>query len=210
MSLFSIDAFRANLVNGLARNNLFVVQGTFPGAATSSIASAAAVAGAVFRNPALTGAINAVTAALGGNNNVNSQVSFLCKASKVPQSTLAINNAFYMGRPYKYPGDKSFNDWSITCYNDGSYGLRKAFEGWMNLINTNRTNTGPNYMDGFMTDWTVTPLTREGIPIITYSLRSCWPSTMTEITLDMNAQTEPSTFDVTIAYQYFEVNGITT
>jgi hypothetical protein len=80
----------------------------------------------------------------------------------------------------------------------------------MNLINSNRTNVGPNTMNQFMTDWTVSPLTREGSPIVSYKLVGCWPSTMTEVALDMGAQTEPSTFDVTIAYQYFEINGVTT
>lgn len=209
MSQFSIDAFRANLINGMARNNLFLIQGNFPGASTSSIQGAAAVAGSLFGG-AVSGAINSVAAAIGGGGNPSSQVSFLCKASKVPNAPIAVNSAFYMGRPYKYPGDKTFNPWAITCYNDGSYGLRKAFEGWMNLINTNRTNVGANVMNQYMTDWTVTPLTREGNPIITYKMVGCWPSTLSEIALDMAASTEPSTFEATIEYQYFEINGVTT
>lgn len=208
MSQFSIDAFRANLINGLARNNLFLIQGNFPGANTSSIQGAAAVAGSLFGG-AVSGAINAVAAAVGGGNP-SAQVSFLCKASKLPVSTLNINKAMYMGREFKYPGDRTFNDWSITCYNDGSYGLRKAFEAWMNLMNTNRSNVGPNAMNQFMTDWTVTPLTREGNPITTYKLVGCWPSTLSEVALDMAAASEPSTFDATIAYQYFEIDGTTT
>lgn len=208
MSQFSIDAFRANLINGMARNNLFLVQGNFPGSNTSAIQGAAAVAGSLFGG-AVSGAINAVAAAAGGGNP-SSQVSFLCKATKLPRATLATVNASYMGRAYKFPGDKAFEPWSITCYNDGSYGLRKAFESWMNLINTNRTNVGPNSMNQFMTDWTVTPLTREGSPIIQYKMVGCWPSTMAEQTLDMAAATEASTFETTIEYQYFEINGVTT
>jgi hypothetical protein len=208
MSQFSIDAFRANLINGLARNNLFLVQGNFPGGNTQAIQGAAAIAGALFGG-AVGGAINAIAATTGGGNPA-AQVSFLCKASKIPQSTLNINQAFYMGRPFKYPGDRTFNDWSISCYNDGTYGLRKSFEAWMNLMNTNRTNVGANAMNQFMTDWTITPLTREGNPIARYKMVGCWPTTISETTMDMAAQSEPSTFDVTIAYQYFEVEGITT
>ena len=208
MSQFSIDAFRANLINGLARNNLFVVQGNFPGSGTQSVQGAAAVAGALFGG-AVGGAVNAVAAAVGGGNP-SSQISFLCKASKIPQSTIAMNSASYMGRPFKYPGDRSFSDWQITCYNDGTYGLRKAFESWMNLMNTNRTNVGPNAMNQFMTDWTITPLTREGNPIATYKMVGCWPTTISETAMDMEATTTPSTFDATIVYQYFEIDGVTT
>jgi hypothetical protein len=38
----------------------------------------------------------------------------------------------------------------------------------------------------------------------------CWPTTIAETTMDMGAQSEASTFDATIAYQYFEVEGVTT
>ena len=208
MSQFSIDAFRANLINGLARNNLFLVQGNFPGGGTNSIQGAAAVAGALFGG-SVAGAITNVAAAVGGGNP-SAQISFLCKSSRIPSSTITANQAFYMGRPFKYPGDKTFQDWGMSVYNDGTYGLRKSFEAWMNLMNTNRTNVGPNGVSGYMTDWTVTPLTREGNPIARYKLVGCWPTTIAETTLDMGAQSEPSTFDVTIAYQYFEVEGVTT
>lgn len=208
MSTFSIDAFRASFINGIARNNLFLVQGNFPGSATSAIQGVAGIAGAGV-GAAVAGAINTVAAAAGGGSP-SSQVSFLCKASKVPSSTLNIDTASYMGRQYKYPGNRTFADWSITCYNDGTYGLRKSFESWMNIIGSNKTNVGPNEMIQFMTDWTVTPLTREGLPIVTYKLVGCWPSTISETTLDMAGSGEPSTFDATIAYQYFEIENITT
>ena len=208
MSQFSIDAFRANLINGLARNNLFLVQGNFPGGSTDAIQGAAAVAGALFGG-AVGGAINAVAAAVGGGNP-SSQISFLCKSSKIPSSTINPNTAFYMGRPFKYPGDRVFGDWNITCYNDGTMGLRKSFEAWMNLMNTNRTNVGANSMNQFMTDWTITPLTREGNPITRYKMVGCWPTTIAETAMDMGAQAEPSTFEATIVYQYFEVEGVTT
>lgn len=208
MSQFSIDAFRAVLANGLARNNLFLVQGSFPGAGSALVQGIAGIAGQ-FLGGAVSGAINQVANAVGGGNP-SATVGFLCKASKVPTAPIAVNNAFYMGRAFKYPGDKAFNDWSITCYNDGTYSLRKAFESWQNLINTNKTNIGPNSMNQYMMDWTVTPLTREGNPISRYKMVGCWPAQLSEVSLDMASSTEPSTFEVTIAYQYFEVQGITT
>lgn len=208
MSQFSIDAFRANLINGIARNNLFLVQGSFPGANTSNIQGAAAIAGALFGG-AVSGAINAVAGAV-GQGSPNAQVSFLCKATKLPTANFNIDKAMFMGREFKYPGNRTFNDWSITCYNDGSYGLRKAFEAWQNLMGTNRTNVGPNAMNQFMTDWSVTPLTREGNPMTSYKLVGCFPASIGDVTLDMAGSAEPSTFEVTIAYQYFEVADITT
>ena len=208
MSQFSIDAFRANLINGVARNNLFLVQGNFPNSGLGAVNFAAGVAGALFGG-AVSGAINNVAAAVGAGSP-NSQVQFLVKSTEIPQSQIQMASANYMGRQYKYPGDRVFNDWTVTVYNDGAYTLRKAFETWQNAINTNKTNIGPNTMSQFMTDWTVSPLTREGNPITTYRLVGCWPQTLGSISLDMASQSEPSNFQVTMTYQYYEVVNLTT
>jgi hypothetical protein len=208
MGQFSIDAFRANLINGVARNNLFLVQGNFPNSGMGAVNLAAGVAGALFGS-SVAGAINNVAAAIGAGSP-NNQVSFLCKAAQIPASTITTATANYMGRQFKYPGDRSFADWTITVYNDGAYTLRKAFETWQNAINSNKSNVGPNAMQQFMTDWTVSPLTREGNPITTYRLVGCWPQNLQEISLDMAAATEPSNFGVTMTYQYYEVVNLTT
>jgi len=208
MSQFSIDGFRANLVNGVARNNLFLVQGNFPNAGLGAVNFAAAAAGALL-GAAAAGAVNAVAGALGAGSP-NNQVAFLAKSASIPNSVLNIGTANYMGRQFKYPADRTFNDWNITVYNDGAYTLRKAFESWQNTINTNKTNVGPNAMNTFMTDWYVSPLTREGNVITTYKFVGCWPSTLGEIALDMGQQSEPSNFQVTMTYQYYEIANVTT
>lgn len=208
MSQFSIDAFRANLINGVARNNLFLVQGNFPNSGLGAVNFAAGAAGAFF-GQAVAGAINNVAAAIGAGSP-NNQVSFLCKAASIPNSVLNIGTANYMGRQFKYPADRTFNDWNITVYNDGAYTLRKAFETWQNNINTNKTNVGPNAMNTYMTDWYVSPLTREGNVITTYKFVGCWPSTLGEISLDMAQASEPSNFQVTMTYQYYEIENLTT
>lgn len=208
MTQFSIDAFRANLINGVARNNLFLVQGNFPNSGIGAVNFAAAAAGALL-GAAAAGAVNAVAGAIGAGSP-NSQVAFLCKAASIPNSVLNIGTANYMGRQFKYPADRTFNDWNVTVYNDGAYTLRKAFESWQNTINTNKTNIGPNAMNTFMTDWYVSPLTREGNVITTYKFVGCWPSTLGEIALDMGQQSEPSNFQVTMTYQYYEITNVTT
>lgn len=208
MGQFNIDSFRANLVNGIARNNLFLVQGNFPSAGLGAVNFAASAAGALL-GAGVGQAVAAVGNALGGGSP-NAQVSFLCQAAEVPAATIAVGNANYMGRVFKFPADKSFADWNITVYNDGAYTLRKAFESWMNSINTGKTNIGPNAMNGYMTDWFVSPLTREGNVITTYKLVGCWPTTLSAIALNMQPDSAPSTFTATIAYQYYEMANVTT
>ena len=207
MSRFSIDAFRANLVNGVARNNLFLVQGNFPGAGLGAVNFAAGVAGAVMGGAAA--AVLNDVAAIGGGSP-NAQIQFLCKSASIPASTLAIGEANFMGRKFKFPADRTFNDWNITVYNDGAYTLRKAFEAWSNSINTYKTNIGPNAMNTYMTDWFVSPLTREGNIITTYKFVGTWVSSLEAIALDSAASSEPSSFQATLCYQYHEVANIST
>jgi len=202
---FSIDAFRANLINGIARNNLFLVTGSFPGAGTAAFNGVSSLAGAFFGSNA-SNLINALASF--SSAGANSQVSFLCQAAEVPSPTITLGNASYMGRTFKFPTDRTYPEWTITLYNDGAYSLRKAFERWMELINTSRTNLGPNAMNNYMTEWSVSPLTREGNIISTYKLAGCWPTTLGAIALNMQADTAPSTFTATLAYQYFTIDGI--
>jgi hypothetical protein len=208
MSQFSIDAFRANLLNGIARNNLFLVQGNFPGASLGAVNVAAAAAGSLLG--AAAGAAVGAVGALAAGTNDNSRVSFLVQSADIPQSTIAKGAINYMGRQFQFPGDRSYADWPITVYNDGDYTLRKAFEKWMNLINSGKTNIGPNAMNAYMTDWFISPLTREGNAITTYKLVGCWPTIIGNIGMNMQPDANPSTFQATIAYQYHEIANITT
>jgi hypothetical protein len=207
-SPFSIDAFRANLINGGARNNLYIVSGSFPGGGSAAINAVAGVAGAIGGGAAAALASN--VAAVAGNGNPNAQVQFLCKATKLPASDIGEIKANYMGREFKYAGDRTFADWSVTVYNDGTYGLHKAFINWQNLINTNASNVGPNANAGYLQDWFVTPVTREGNPIITYKMVGCWPKTVGEVALAFDPNPAISETPVTLSYQYHEVVGITT
>jgi hypothetical protein len=207
-SQFSIDAFRANLINGGARDNLYLVSGVFPGTATGVINAAASVAGAVFGG-AVAGAITNVAAAI-GLSNPGAQVSFLCRAANIPAATLGQVEVNYMGRKLKYGGDREFADWNIKCYNDGAYQLRKAFESWSNVINSYQGNVGPNNMNSYLCDWYVQPLTREGNPIATYKMVGVWPREIQGSEMNFDSKTNISEFGVSMSYQYHELQDVTT
>lgn len=207
-SQFSLDAFRANLINGGARNNLYLVTGSFPSGGTRAINAAAGVAGAIF-GTAAAGAVSAV-GGLVNNGNANSQITFLCKGAQIPAATLGDGTATFMGRTMKFAGDRSFADWSLKVYNDGSYNLRKAFESWSNLINSYASNIGPNNFNSYLMDWAVRPLTREGNPICTYKFVGCYPKEVGAVELGFESKTDISEFSVSLSYQYYELVGTTT
>lgn len=207
-SQFSIDAFRANLINGGARNNLYLVTGSFPSNSSRAINAAAGVAGAIF-GTAAAGAISSV-GGLVNNGNANSQITFLCKGAQIPAAKISEASANFMGRAMKFAGDRAFDNWTIKVYNDGSYNLRKAFESWSNLINSYASNVGPNNFNSYLMDWSVQPLTREGNAICTYKFIGCYPATIGSYELDFETKNSISEFQVDLTYQYYELVGTTT
>ena len=207
-SQFSLDAFRANLINGGARDNLYLVTGSFPNGGSRSINAAAGIAGAIF-GTAAAGAVSAV-GGLVNNGNANGQITFLTKGAKIPAAKMSEGTANFMGRILKFPADRTFDNWVINVYNDGSYNLRKAFESWSNLINTYASNVGPNNFNSFLMDWSVQPLTREGNAICTYKFVGCYPATVGEVNLSFEAKSSISEFQVDLSYQYYELVGTTT
>jgi hypothetical protein len=207
-SQFSLDAFRANLINGGARDNLYLVTGSFPNGGSRSINAAAGIAGAIF-GTAAAGAVSAV-GGLVNNGNANGQITFLTKGAKIPAAKISEGTANFMGRTLKFPADRSFDNWVINVYNDGSYNLRKAFESWSNLINTYASNVGPNNFNSYLMDWAVQPLTREGNAICTYKFIGCYPATIGEVNLAFEAKNSISEFQVDLSYQYYELVGTTT
>jgi len=207
-SQFSIDAFRANLINGGARDNLYLVTGSFPSGGTRAINAAAGVAGAIF-GTAAAGAVSAV-GGLVNNGNANSQITFLCKGASIPASTLSEGTANFMGRTMKFAADRTFADWSLKVYNDGSYNLRKAFESWSNLINSYQSNVGPNNFNSYLMDWAVQPLTREGNAICTYKFIGCYPKEIGAVELSFESKPGISEFGVSLSYQYYQLAGTTT
>lgn len=116
------------------------VTGSFPSGGTRAINAAAGVAGAIF-GTAAAGAVSAV-GGLANNGNSNSQITFLCKGAQIPAATLGEGTANFMGRTMKFAADRTFADWPLKVYNDGSYNLRKSFESWSNLINSYQSNVG--------------------------------------------------------------------
>jgi len=209
---FNIDQFRANLINGGARANYFIVRGQFPGTGSGIVNAAASAAGAIFGGGGAVGSAIAAgvgaAAALGGGNP-NNQIQFLCRAAQIPAVTLGVVEvAGPGGRVLKLAGDRSFANWSITVYNDATFNMRNAFERWSNLINDISNNIGPDSLDGYAQNWAVTQLGRDGSEVKTYQFVGCWPVELSNIELNFDAKTEIETFTVDMAYQYFISEGV--
>jgi hypothetical protein len=78
--------------------------------------------------------------------------TFLCRAASIPASTVVPCVVAYMGRDVKVPGDRTFDDWTVSVYNTRQKGVastRYYFEKWSDGILQNFHNITDGEEEGF-------------------------------------------------------------
>ena len=106
-----------------------------------------------------------------GQDKVN-LVNILCKSAALPGSNLGVIEVPFRGRTVKIAGDRTFDTWTTTFFNDKDFKLRAFFEQWANSINTHEGNTAPlfvpNNSEGYMAELQVDQLEKDDKPEIPY------------------------------------------
>jgi hypothetical protein len=136
-------------------------------------------------------------------------LAFLCRATNIPDMTIASVPVLFRGRTIKIAGDRTIADWKVTAYNDTNFKLRNAFERWQNGINNMTDNEGLTNPVDYQVDAFVDHLDRNGNTIKSYTLRGAFPTVLGAIDLSYDEATAIEQFDVTFNYQYFETNTTT-
>ena len=145
-------------------------------------------------------------AAVGGETRV---LSFLCKGTNLPGMTLGEVPVPFRGRNLYIAGDRTFETWTTTIYNDTDFLLRNAYERWMNGINALSDNSGLENPADYQVDAFVDHLDRAGQVIKSYTFRGMWPLTLGNIDLTSEEASAIEEFEVTYRYQFFETNTTT-
>jgi len=117
----TLEDFKARLIGGAARPNLFEVELAFPNFA-------------VVNDQTSTGTDE--------SRSIAELSRFMIKTANLPASTINIIDIPFRGRNLKIAGDRTFDVWSITVINDVDFSIRTAFERWMNAINKHDDNSG--------------------------------------------------------------------
>lgn len=134
-----------------------------------------------------------------GSPNVADEI--VVHAAQLPSSTLGVVQVPYMGRMFPLPGDRTFEDWTVTVLNDISFSHRNKFESWSNLILSHQGNvqTIPNYA-GMVANITVQQLDRKDNVIKTFTLRNAWPVHVSAIDVGYQNNDQVEEFTVSFAY----------
>jgi hypothetical protein len=169
----SIEEFKAVLQGGGVRPTMFQVEMAFPDA--------------VVVDP----------------TQADNEGTYLIKAAQLPASTVGFVEVPFRGRKLKVSGDRTFEDWSVTVTNDVSFGLRKGFEKWSELIQNMNFALGSNELNDYFASAVVRQLDRDGNQLRAYRFEGIWPTEVAAIDLDFDTTDQVEEFGVTFKVQYW-------
>ena len=131
------------------------------------------------------------------------RAQFLCKAAQLPASTIENIGILYRGRPVNLAGERYFQPWTVSIYNDTTFGIRNALEQWQSGIQNYDTTDGRVNPADYQVDLSVHQLDRSGAIIKTYTFVDAYPTTVSAIGLDYEQQNAIEQFDVEFQYNFF-------
>jgi hypothetical protein len=129
--------------------------------------------------------------------------TYLIKAANLPAANVGFVEVPFRGRKLKVSGDRTFDDWSVTVTNDVTFGLRKGFEKWSELIQNMNYVLGANTLNDYFATAIVRQLDRDGNQLRAYKFEGIWPTSVDEIGLNMDTNDTVEEFGVTFKVQYW-------
>ena len=152
---------------------------------------------------------------LGKNADDLETTNIMCKSAALPGSNLGVIEVPFRGRTVKIAGDRTFDTWTVTFFNDKDFKLRAFFEEWANKINTHEANTSelfvPNSSTGYTADLKVKQLEKDdtttGSILRQYTLFYCFPTNVSQIDLAYDSNDQIEEFTVEWQYSYFKAEG---
>lgn len=200
----SISAFKSQLAFGGARPNLFMATVNFPGLGIQGEEGE-----------------DAPSSYPGWTNDLQNNFKFMCKAAALPASNLGVIEVPFRGQTLKVAGDRTVDTWTVTVINDEHFGIRKAFEDWVNITN-NINNVGglvapSTYMgnaDVYQLSRSTTETTTEndegeeetetGNNVLAhYKFKSIFPTAVSQIDLSFDSSDTIEEFTVEFQVQYW-------
>ena len=142
--------------------------------------------------------------ALGELQGMLAKLPVLARVASLPVSTVAPIEVPYFGRKIKLSGNRTYPEWSITVINDEDFILRKAFQQWLEALNSPHLNMRSRSVDSRPVTYKgtaeVTQYGKSGNPLQIYSFEGIFPSEVAPIEVDWARENEIEEFTVTLQY----------
>ena len=149
---------------------------------------------------------NLFEAVIVGQGLKDTQFQYLCKIAAIPPSTMGVVEVPYFGRMVKVPGNRTFDNLSVTVINDENFQIRNVVEEWMNRMNSHTGNISqlPSTLHAEMT---ITHFGRASASAAisggTWKFTNIFPVALGEIGLDWGSNDAIEEFTIDFAYDYW-------
>ena len=143
-------------------------------------------------------------------------VNLLCKSTALPASNIGVIEVPFRGRTVKIAGDRTFDTWTATFFNDKDFKIRSYFEKWLEQINTHESNNAPlfvptNSTAGYMATVKVKQMRKDdresGSILRQYDLLHAFPTSVSQIDLAYDSNDQIEEFSVEFQYSYWTSPG---
>ena len=133
-------------------------------------------------------------------------LKFAAKGAQLPGATIGVASTYYFGREFKYAGNRTFPEWTVTILNDENFTIRNAMETWMGTMNGHVDNLATQHLNEYAIlsgDATVNQYGKKGQIIKQYKFTGLFPVDIAPIDLDWGSNDTIEEYTVTFAYQYW-------
>lgn len=146
---------------------------------------------------------------LGASPVAIDKISLNGKGTTQPSSNNVPVEVDYFGRKIKLAGNRTFEDWTVTFYNDETYDVKQLFENWLAAINGHENNVRQplfgvdETQDSYKSYARVNQWSKTGLNIIKrYEMYGVFPVNVVGVNNDWGSN-EVQTFDVTFSMDYW-------
>ena len=150
-----------------------------------------------------------VTLGGAGAASMPSNFHFLCRSAQIPALTIGEVAVPYRGRTIYLAGDRTYDAWTVTIYNDRAFSVRSVLENWMDDMSdiggTSKSNTLSSA--AYYGSATVWQMDRSNNPIRLYTLHGLWPTTIDAIDLSYDANDAVEEFGATFRFNWMSIGG---
>lgn len=142
-----------------------------------------------------------------GSSADGQQASLLARTTNTPSATIGSIDLTWGGRNLPIPGDRTYEEFTVTFIAVNDFNVHTAFERWSEQMNGSETNSGLTNLDDIFSDVTLDLLDVNDGVTKTFILHDAWPQIVGQMQLDAGSMDTYAEFEVTFRYvQYSQPN----
>jgi len=128
---------------------------------------------------------------------------FVCRVAQIPATTLTPITTNYFGRPVKFAGNRTYEDWTVTIINDEDFSVRSTLEEWVQAINGTTSNQSAVFNTVYKSQAQVTHYGKAGDILRTYDFVGMFPTNIAAIDLDWSNTDAIEEYTATFSIDYW-------